>query len=164
MRSSPHAVAGGLALGTFVAFTPTVGIQLILALALATAWNVNRPAALIPVWISNPVTVAPLYTFMYWLGSKIYPGPPLSEVSSLFINFSKALAHLEIWDMKEQFKAVLEMGVDILIPLLIGSLIIGVVAGSIVYLVSRRLVYLFLHRRAMRHRLNEQEKKEDLVT
>ena len=92
LRSSPRAIAGGLALGTFIAFTPTVGVQLILAFVAATFFNMNRPAAMIPVWITNPVTVAPIYTFNYWLGATVWGGPPLSEVSGLFIDIGRTLA------------------------------------------------------------------------
>ena len=127
LRSSPRAIAGGLGLGTFIAFTPTVGVQLILAFMIATFFNMNRPAAMVPVWITNPVTVAPIYTFNYWLGSKVLDGPPLSEVSGLFIDIGRTMAHLDFWDVKEQFLAVLQMGKEILFPLLLGSIVIGLV-------------------------------------
>ena len=110
LRSTPRAIAGGLALGTFIAFTPTVGVQLILAFVAATFFNMNRPAAMIPVWITNPVTVAPIYTFNYWLGAKVWDGPPLSEVSGLFIDIGQTMTRLEFWNIKEQFFAVLQMG------------------------------------------------------
>ena len=125
LRSSPKAIAGGLGLGTFIAFTPTVGVQLILALIFATFLNLNRPAAMIPVWITNPITVAPIYTFNYWLGCQVVEGPPLSEVSGLFIDIGSTMAHLKFWEIKEQFLAVLHMGKDILVPLLVGSIAIG---------------------------------------
>lgn len=158
LRSSPRAIAGGLGLGTFIAFTPTVGVQLILALVIATFFNMNRPAAMIPVWITNPVTVAPIYTFNYWLGTKIWDGPPLSEVSGLFIGIGRTMAHLEFWDIKEQFLAILQMGRDVLIPLLFGSVAIGLVAGFLAYSFSLRLLSVFLTRRAKKHLLNHKKK------
>ena len=158
LRSSPRAIAGGLGLGTFIAFTPTVGVQLILAFVIATFFNMNRPAAMIPVWITNPVTVAPIYTFNYWLGTKIWDGPPLSEVSGLFIGIGRTMAHLEFWDIKEQFLAVLQMGKDVLIPLLFGSIAIGLVAGFFAYTFSLKLLSIFLTRRAKKHLLNHRRK------
>lgn len=158
LRSSPRAIAGGLGLGTFIAFTPTVGVQLILALVIATFFNMNRPAAMIPVWITNPVTVAPIYTFNYWLGTKIWDGPPLSEVSGLFIGIGRTMAHLEFWDIKEQFLAVLQMGRDVLIPLLFGSIAIGLVAGFLTYSLSLRLLSVFLTRRAKKHLLDHRKR------
>ncbi len=154
LRSSSHAIAGGLGLGMFLAFTPTVGIQIILAVILATLLNVNRPAAMIPVWITNPVTVAPIYTFNYWLGLKFVDGPPLSEVSSLFINIGKTMARLEFWDIDKLFMSVVDMGRETLVPLLVGSLVIGLVTGVTVYLSSLKLLQAFLDRRASKRILN----------
>ena len=154
LRSSPRAIAGGLGLGMFIAFTPTVGIQIILAIIAATLCNVNRPAAIAPVWITNPVTVAPVYTFNYWLGTFIWPGPPLAEVKELFVNLGNSLTHLQFWDMQEAVLAVLHMGLEILIPLLIGSTLIGVVLGIATYIISLKLLSFFLTRRAEKRLLN----------
>lgn len=159
LRSSPRAIAGGLGLGTLIAFTPTFGVQLILAVVCATLCNVNRPAAMVPVWITNPVTIAPIYTFNYWLGSKIWNGPPLSEVSELFIDIGQTMTRLEFWNIKEQFLAVLHMGKEILIPLVLGSLAIGAITGFLVYVLTLKLLSIFFSRRAGRHLLNNRKRK-----
>jgi hypothetical protein len=159
LRSSPRAIAGGLGLGTFIAFTPTMGVQLLLAVVVATFLNLNRPAAMIPVWITNPITVAPIYTFNYWLGCRIWDGPPLSEVSGLFLDIGKTMASLNIWDIQEQILAVLHMGKDVLIPLLLGSLVIGAITGGIVYVFSLNLLSVFLSRRSRKRLLNNRKKR-----
>ena len=155
LRSSPRAIAGGLAIGTFIAFTPTVGVQIILAVIVATTFGMNRPAAMIPVWITNPITVAPIYSINYWLGLKVWDGPPLSEVSGLFIDIGKTMAKLEFWNIKDQFLAILHMGKDILIPLLIGSIAIGLVSGVLVFVLTLKLLSIFLTRRSNKHLLNK---------
>lgn len=159
LRSSPRAIAGGLGVGMFVAFTPTVGIQIILAIIAATLCNVNRPAAIVPVWITNPVTVAPIYTFNYWLGSLVWPGPPLSEVSKGFIDIGRALTHLDFWDLKEPVVAMLQMSREILIPLIIGSIGIGAVLGTLTYILSLKLLSFFFLRRAQKRLLNNKPKR-----
>jgi uncharacterized protein (DUF2062 family) len=159
LRSSPRAIAGGFAVGTFIAFTPTVGIQLILAVFLATILNLNRAASLVPVWITNPVTVAPIYTINYWLGLKLMDGPPLAEVSGLFIEIGTSMAKMEFWDFKDQFFAVLQMGNDILLPLFTGGIIIGLVSGALAYLVSLKLLSIFFTRRARKRLLNKRQGK-----
>ena len=159
LRSSPRAIAGGLGLGTFIAFTPTMGIQLILAVIAATFLNFNRAASMIPVWITNPITVAPIYTFNYWLGGRIWDGPPRSEVTGLFLDIGKTMARLDIWDIQEQILAVLHMGKDVLIPLLLGSLVIGAVTGGLVYIFSLNLLSIFLSRRRQRRLLNNRKKR-----
>jgi uncharacterized protein len=158
LRSSPRAIASGLGMGTFIAFTPTIGIQLILAVVVATLLNMNRPAALVPVWITNPVTVAPIYTFNYWLGIQFVGGPPLTEVSGLFIDIGKTMAHLEFWNIKDQFLAVLHIGWDIFIPLLIGSLLVGVVSGLLVTFFSFKLLSIFFTHRVEKRLLNNRRK------
>jgi uncharacterized protein (DUF2062 family) len=158
LRSSPKAIAGGLGIGVFVAFTPTFGIQLILAVLLATLFNMNRPASLIPVWITNPVTIAPIYSFNYWLGLKMWDGPPLSEVSGLFINIGKTMTRLEFWDIQEQIMAIFHISDNILIPLILGSVAIGLVTGVLTYFISYQLLTAFLNRRAQKRRLNNPRK------
>ena len=157
LRSSPKAIAGGLGLGTFIAFTPTMGVQLILAVIVATFFNLNRPAAMIPVWITNPITVAPIYTFNYWLGCRVWDGPPLSEVTGLFINIGKTMTRLEFWDIHKQVLAVLQMGKDVLIPLLLGSIVIGAISGAVVYVLSLNLLSIFLTRRGKKRLLNKKK-------
>ena len=162
LRSSPRAIAGGLGVGMFIAFTPTVGLQVILALIAATICNVNRPAAIVPVWITNPVTVAPVYTFNYWLGTFFYPGPPLAEVSKVFTDIGRALATLDVWDLKEPVVAMLQMGKEILIPLTIGSIAVGIVLGILTYIFSLKLLSFFFRRRAQRQLLNNKpEQRKD---
>ncbi len=159
LRSSPKAIAGGLGVGMFVAFTPTVGIQIFLSIIAATLCNVNRAAAIVPVWITNPVTVAPIYTFNYWLGSLIWPGPPLSDVSKVFVDVGRALTHLDFWDLKEPVVAMLQMSKDILIPLTIGSAAVGIVLGIITYFFSLKLLSFFFRRRAQRQLLNNRPER-----
>lgn len=158
LSSSPRAIAGGLGIGTFIAFTPTEGIQIFLAIIFATLFKVNRPAAMIPTVVTNPVTVGATYAFSYWLGSKVWPGPPLAEVKKLLVGISHTMTHLEYWDIKAQLLAGLKMGEDIYIPLFIGSAAVGVVCGFLVYVTSLKILTLFFTRRAQKRLLNNEKK------
>lgn len=62
-----RAVAGGLALGLFVAFTPTIPFQMILTAVGALYFRVNLPVGLAACWVTNPLTAVPFY----WLAWKI---------------------------------------------------------------------------------------------
>jgi hypothetical protein len=96
LRGSPEAIARGLAIGLFVAFTPTIGVQLILAAALATLLGASRAAALVPVWITNPVTIPPIYGFTYMVGSWFFPGPPANRMAEVLSGLGARLRKLEI--------------------------------------------------------------------
>ena len=62
-------VAGGVAMGIIIAMTPTVGIQMILVVIIHTIIRVNRLAGIIMVYISNPLTLIPIYWLDYVVGS-----------------------------------------------------------------------------------------------
>ncbi|MDX9702104.1 MAG: DUF2062 domain-containing protein [Candidatus Auribacterota bacterium] len=65
------AIAGGLSLGLFIAFMPTLGFQMILAALGAILLKVNLPIALVACWVTNPLTVIPIYTAEWRLGKLI---------------------------------------------------------------------------------------------
>lgn len=63
-----YTISGGLALGLFVAFTPTIPFQMTIS-ALCAIWlRVNLPMALAACWVTNPMTIFPVYKTAYKLG------------------------------------------------------------------------------------------------
>jgi len=147
LRKSPQAVAGGFALGVFVAFTPTIGFQIVLAIFLATAFNLNRPAALLTVWITNVATMAPIYTFNYWVGSLFLPGPPVAEVYSTFAAIGVQLVKMDFWEFGRQFETMLGLSKTMAIPLLLGSITVGLASAGITYLGAMAVIRLALSKR-----------------
>lgn len=147
LRRSPRAIAGGFALGTFVAFTPTIGVQLGIALFLATVLNMNRPAALVTVWITNVATMAPIYTFNYWVGHLFWSGPSTGEVYRVFAHLAAEMMKMNGWEVIEQFKAVMGLSREIFIPLVIGSIFVGTIAAIIVYVASFAMLRYLLVRK-----------------
>ena len=67
-------VARGVAIGVFVGLTPTVGVQTVLMLIGCVAVRGNFPAAFIVSWVSNPVTLGPLYFAFNELGETVFGG------------------------------------------------------------------------------------------
>ena len=68
-----RSVAGGVATGLFVCFLPMPG-HMILAALVAIKLRVNLPLAVILVWITNPVTMPPIFYLAYKLGNYIRMG------------------------------------------------------------------------------------------
>jgi uncharacterized protein (DUF2062 family) len=56
LRGDPHYVSLGMAIGVFVAITPTIPFHTILAIALAVFLKGGKPAAILGVWVSNSIT------------------------------------------------------------------------------------------------------------
>ncbi len=63
-----RAIIGGLVLGVFIAFTPTIPFQMLLAALGALRWRLNLAIALAACWITNPFTLVPIYLFSWKLG------------------------------------------------------------------------------------------------
>jgi hypothetical protein len=53
-----RSIAGGLAFGLFIAFTPTIGFQMSMAVIGAILLKVNLPIAIAACWLTNPLTIA----------------------------------------------------------------------------------------------------------
>lgn len=68
LHGNPHAIALGLAIGTFIACTPTIMGQMLLAAGLAWACGANRVAAALATWVTNPLTFPLVFILTYFLG------------------------------------------------------------------------------------------------
>ncbi len=86
-------VASGLALGLFIAFTPTIPFQMLLAATGAFLLKVNLPAAIVGVWVTNPLTAVPVYLSANRLGHRLLQGTwLLNLVQELFVQESRSAA------------------------------------------------------------------------
>lgn len=72
-----RSAAGAFAIGLFMAFIP-VPSQMLLAALCAVLFRVNLPLSVVLVWVSNPVTMAPIYYFCYRIGAAIMREPPIA--------------------------------------------------------------------------------------
>ena len=141
-RGTPRAVALGAAIGIFVACTPTIGFQMIIAAALATLCGANRLPAIVMVYISNPLTAVPLYGFCYKVGSVLlawFGFNPLSwaRLSALFKFGGGEPLLTSVW---QKFISLLSLGWDITLPLWVGCFLVGAVSAAISYPLLVRLV------------------------
>ena len=65
----------GIAISVFVTFTPTVGFQMALVVFLAWLLRANKVVGLPIVWITNPLTIVPVYYPCYVVGRWIQASP-----------------------------------------------------------------------------------------
>ena len=129
INDTPHSIALGVAMGFFISLTPTVGIQMLTAVIVGTLIKANRIIAAILCWISNPVTILPMYYTYYWLGGKI-----LGIDLWTFGNFSDRLSDLmATTEQLGYFSALKQLGFEAALPLWVGSLIIATVLTLPIY-------------------------------
>lgn len=65
-----HSAKGAFGLGLFFAFWP-VPFQMFLAAASAILFRVNLPLSVATVWVTNPLTMPPIFYLAYLVGSTV---------------------------------------------------------------------------------------------
>lgn len=153
-KDTPESIAAGTALGMFIALTPTVGFQMIIAVTLATLARVNKVAAALLCWVTNPLTIPPIYYGCYRLGLLMMPGRSPPDV------WDKFTALRDAEKLGEFFVALPTLGLDILVPMFVGSLILGLIFGFLTYPVTLRAVKGYRARRAQWARRWKERRKE----
>ena len=113
-------VSGAFFIGLFMAFMP-MPFQMVPAAAAAIIWRVNLPISLGLVWVSNPVTIPPIFYFCYKVGQWILGG----EIKTFAFQLSTEWLAGKIGEIWQ--------------PLLLGSVICGLVAGTSGYILIRLL-------------------------
>jgi len=160
LRGTAEAIAGGAAIGMLVAFTPTIGLQSLIALGLATLLGANRPIAIVPTWLTNPLTIPPVFAVTYYIGSLVWPGPAVSEVAGNLTRAAGELARLDFFSLREHLVVFLDLGRDVFIALWLGGLAVGAVAAAITYPVTLHTVQRLRARRAERRRRQAQRQRQ----
>ena len=146
---TPHSIALGTAIGTFIAFTPTVGIQMLVVVLIGwlcrPLFRFNHIAALLAVYISNPVTTLPIYWFNYWIGTFFVAGDLTRERLAELLHYDGFAAWwISLWALT----------VEIGWPLLIGSVIVGLACALPSYPLIKWLAETFKAHKPNRSRVS----------
>ena len=141
LNGSPQQISLGLAMGVLVGFSPLWGLHMVIAAALATLFGVNRPAAVAAVWLSNPLTVIPIYTLTYRVGHTFVPGRSSSSITEMLTRVFTQEA-VPWWDLIGRIQVILRVGEELLWPLAIGGFIVGLFAATLSYVGCRILLRL----------------------
>jgi len=147
---SPHRIALGVAIGVFVAFTPTMGAQTILAIGLAAILRANKAAGVPMVWITNPVTFVPIYGSCWWLGSLLTGGTAASRNDALQRLQMGGHGFFERFFTYDFWAGMLRIMFDLGTELWVGCLIVGVLSAVPAYFLTRSGVTTYRARRQER--------------
>jgi hypothetical protein len=135
LSGTPYAIAMGAAIGVFASFTPFIGFHLLITLLLAWLIGANMIAGVLATSIGNPLTFPVIWASTYQIGHLILKGvsrvpPPRLEHEMLHRPLAEILPLIK--------------------PMLVGSAPLGLVLGSITYLIVYKAVSAYQEARRRR--------------
>lgn len=170
---APGEVAGGMALGLFIAMLPIMGAQMPIAVVCAeivrrlTGLKLSRIAAAAGVWLTNPVTAVPIYWAVFKIGQPfarlVLPDRHLSpEGTDLSAAVSEAAVATDPSLMPDSgvlaaigrkvlgSLASSSYVTELVVGLVIGGVITGIPIAIVGYKVTHAIVMKYQARRAIR--------------
>ena len=130
LRGTPEDIARGMAVGVFAGFYPLFGLQIAIAVVLASLCRGSKIAAAAFTWVSNPLTYLPIYAMNFHLGQWI-----LGSQSQSFT-----------LDDLQSLDGISQLGLEFTVTLFFGSTVAALIAGAIAYVGGLWLV------RSLRHK------------
>ncbi len=139
-HDTPKRTAAAFAVGVFLGFSPVLGLHTVLAVIIAFAFNLNRVAVLIGVYVNLPWFIGPYYTLATLFGAAILRTPPSPGILAEFRRL------LDRWSLDDLHRLI-----DLLRPLFwaysLGSTLLAAVAAALAY----RAALAFVLARRRRH-------------
>jgi uncharacterized protein len=113
-------MASSFAVGVFIGMSPLLGLHTVLGLFAAWLLRLNRIITLLGVFVTNPWTIVPIYSFGTWVGAKI-------------IGLHKVIPAIDWTEIT--LLGFLKEFRPLLLPFIIGSTAIGIVSAIVSYFI-----------------------------
>jgi uncharacterized protein (DUF2062 family) len=139
LDGTDHNIAMGVSAGIFISFSPTIPFHTILGIICAVIMGGSKRAAVISVWISNPLTIPLFYAAAYYTGVALL-GTHHADIQFIYdlidiiegdMNTSQKLDHI-IMVMKPEMQ--------IFYAMLFGGAVLGIPASIASYFLTRKWV------------------------
>lgn len=118
LKDSPHRLAMAFAVGVFIGMSPLLGLHTVIGIVFAWVFRLNRLVTITGVFITNPWTIVPIYTFCIWVGAKCLGTKHIiPDIDWSHITFSYFFYELK----------------PLVMPFILGTLLIGSILAIISY-------------------------------
>ncbi len=118
IRESPRKMASAFAVGVFIGMSPLIGIHTVLGLFAAWLFRLNRLITLAGVFVTNPWTIVPIYSFGTWVGAR------LTGMDNLIPEID--WSHITLFGFLNEFR-------PLLLPFIVGTTVVGVISAAVSY-------------------------------
>lgn len=149
LQGSSHSLALGSALGTFIGLTPTVPLHTLLIVGCCLVFRANPLAGILMAnVVSNPFTFIAHYYLAWKFGDFFLPGRLTWDRLQATLDLIKAAS------LTDSLGILQSLGLDALLVMMTGGLILGLPAGVLCYLLVYRFFGKLRQKRRQRHLLN----------
>ncbi|MDI6744345.1 MAG: DUF2062 domain-containing protein [Thermodesulfovibrionales bacterium] len=125
IKDSPHRLAIAFAGGVFIGMSPLLGFHTILGIAAAWIFGLNRIVTITGVYITNPWTIVPIYTFSTYIGAQCL------GIKQVITQID--WAHVTSGNFGHELK-------PLLMPFVFGSLLVGFISAIVSYFIIYHVV------------------------
>lgn len=125
VKDSPKKIAISFAVGIFIGMSPILGLHTVLGLFFAWIFRLNKFVTIIGVYITNPWTIVPIYTFATWFGAKL-------------LGIKEIIPSID-WN-NISFKYLLNEMSHLLLPFVFGTTLLGLVSAITGYIIIYQAV------------------------
>jgi len=125
VKEPPRKIAMAFAVGVFIGMSPLLGVHTVLGILCAYAFRLNKFVTIVGVYVTNPWTIVPIYTFGTWIGAG------LVGVHDIVPDID--WANLSIKELLGGFR-------PLLLPFMIGTTVLGTVSAALSYVLVLRMV------------------------
>ena len=125
IKDTPHRLALSFSIGVLIGTSPFLGLHTLIGIAVCILYKFNKFPLFAGMFVTNPWTIIPVYTFALWLGAVI-TGVDLTDISVDWksMEFNKVLNDLRL----------------VIIPYVVGTTIVSVVFAVASYFIVRSAV------------------------
>ncbi|PNU19899.1 DUF2062 domain-containing protein [Geothermobacter hydrogeniphilus] len=121
LQGTPNEISRGVALGIAIGMTPTFGFQMVIAAFWAWVLKESKVAAILGVWITNPLTAPFIYALEYETGRTM--------LGMDYVSLPHELT----------FATLSNLGWQVILPLCVGSLVWTVFSWFAAYYLCLKL-------------------------
>ncbi len=119
VKDTPKKIAFAFAVGIFIGISPFLGLHTLMAIAFASILRLNKLVTLAGAFVTNPLTIIPIYSFATWMGTKMTG----HENTFSQTNF-KEITIINIFSILR----------ELILPFFVGTIAFGLIAGVLSYL------------------------------
>lgn len=105
--------------------SPLIGLHTVLGLLVAWVFKLNKFVSIVGIYVTNPWTIVPIYSFGIWLGAKL-------------LSINHIIPVIDWADLS--LKELLHTLGPLLLPFLLGTTVLGAVSALLSYLIIYRTV------------------------